>query len=985
MWQRKGSGRKPVTLAGKDLDQTQSSIGRFYDPAYDEIELPPSEPKQHWWDKDYVPQSDPSHRPKVRTLGALLPQRSRKNQADASVQLPRDSTQAAVSEGSLALEESSDSVSTVAVRGSYLSVHGSLQPGKFYQSELQKAQDRKRQRQAQAEAQAQELLAQGYAVDAVDSDGDANTFFAAQPAMQSEETPMAQGLSAFDAAAAGVRPESNQNAADQGVARSHLELKRCAGDAAAGTAKLREKVDQKSAYLQDEIPHKLESAQQVPSTLQHNLAHRHPKLEPESGSYAERLALRRSQQAALDGQGTMVAAANSTLGQSYAERVKHLQELKYKARLEQAASGQSRSLYRQRAQDSYALKPALPDITTAAQGNPIYPASLVSLESFRASSPSFATSQILGVQEPVTSPSCSGDAPASLAANADLSCKLPSDISHIQLSAIDESANSERQPSLEVEPQSQRSGLESWELSSDLVFHPASGVEPALEQPHVTITRADSDALGDITGKRESAREIIQRKLKAAQAALAAKSLDQHKSRVNRPKVSPSATVMSEDPQRNTDFGISASAHGTLSTTITQRRRMAQSQAVEQPVARGRSKRFGAGNSSSGRGIGKGKGKGPQASSRRNLQNPSPALVELINSPKVEPLSAEDSTASFGSCFEYEPHDHAQDADVVHASFGSWHGSTQRLEDAQSADEVTASFGSCFNDTFKSKRSGCKTRRMSTQADASTASFGDISSCVGTYKRGAQSRAAADEAGNLDSETVGQSGSKYRQRIQRKPSLGQYIRDVEESSAAFGSVGALGREASGAGAAQDSRDEALGAQARDDALLDVSYEDDQADKADFSPKDVELACNAMVALLSRREYSQVELRQKLKGKYALAVIEAALQRCIENGYQSDTRHADMLVRHMEFSGYGPQKLWMEAQRKGANQDEIENLAAAVDWDEIAFRVLSGRYTAAQVQDFKVRQKALAFLGRRGFNASSCYAALERLQKSAENG
>lgn len=149
------------------------------------------------------------------------------------------------------------------------------------------------------------------------------------------------------------------------------------------------------------------------------------------------------------------------------------------------------------------------------------------------------------------------------------------------------------------------------------------------------------------------------------------------------------------------------------------------------------------------------------------------------------------------------------------------------------------------------------------------------------------------------------------------------------------------------------------------------------------PEDV-LAFNYMVQLLTRREYSKSELRQKLKDRYSPEAVEKALTRCEEYGYQSDSRHAEMLVRHMQFSGYGPQKLYLEARRKGADADEIKRLAAEVDWEEIAFEVLSRKYTVQQVADYKVRSKVLAFLARRGFNADCCYSALRRLQNSEEN-
>ena len=140
------------------------------------------------------------------------------------------------------------------------------------------------------------------------------------------------------------------------------------------------------------------------------------------------------------------------------------------------------------------------------------------------------------------------------------------------------------------------------------------------------------------------------------------------------------------------------------------------------------------------------------------------------------------------------------------------------------------------------------------------------------------------------------------------------------------------------------------------------------------------AYQELIRLLTAREYSAHELRGKLAARFGADAIAAALTRCQALGYQSDERYADLLVRHMRFALYGPQKLRLEAQRKGVAWDLVTAAMGAneLDWDELAYQCLCRKYHAAQLLDFKTRGKANAYLVRRGFETSSREYALTRL-------
>lgn len=261
----------------------------------------------------------------------------------------------------------------------------------------------------------------------------------------------------------------------------------------------------------------------------------------------------------------------------------------------------------------------------------------------------------------------------------------------------------------------------------------------------------------------------------------------------------------------------------------------------------------------------------------------------------------------------------------------------------------------------------------------------------------------ADYGEDSDASTGGSWGKgrrSWQKKSYGKKSSSKKFKAVEYGETSCGVSGIGGISAGGAGA--DSEEaaaaemaEALGAgaeavagQSAQSAQTGKDGKTGKAGRARASAKAQQSepvqAYNYMIQLLTRREYSQAELRQKLQGRFSPEAIATALERCVEYGYQSDSRHAEMLVRHMEFSGYGPQKLWLESRRKGADSDEIKRLSADVDWDEIAYQALTRKFTADQMADFATRNKALAYLARRGFSASSGYAAIQRLQKELEN-
>lgn len=146
--------------------------------------------------------------------------------------------------------------------------------------------------------------------------------------------------------------------------------------------------------------------------------------------------------------------------------------------------------------------------------------------------------------------------------------------------------------------------------------------------------------------------------------------------------------------------------------------------------------------------------------------------------------------------------------------------------------------------------------------------------------------------------------------------------------------------------------------------------------ADRDPPD---AYRKALGLLVRREHSRRELRRKLDAKGAdPAAAAAALDTLADQGYQDDTRFADMLVRTRIGGGYGPQRIRAELGTHGIDDAAVTALfdAAAPDWPRLAIDALRRRYGARPANDNAERLKRSHYLMRRGFDGDSIRAALK---------
>lgn len=131
-------------------------------------------------------------------------------------------------------------------------------------------------------------------------------------------------------------------------------------------------------------------------------------------------------------------------------------------------------------------------------------------------------------------------------------------------------------------------------------------------------------------------------------------------------------------------------------------------------------------------------------------------------------------------------------------------------------------------------------------------------------------------------------------------------------------------------------------------------------------------------LLSRREHSLAELREKLAAReFPAEEIDATLERLAREGLASDTRFAEAFIAAHARKGQGPVRIRAELQRRGVAADIIAGHleAAGHDWAEMARDVRRRRFGATPPADFRERARQARFLEYRGFTTEQIRAAL----------
>ncbi len=144
---------------------------------------------------------------------------------------------------------------------------------------------------------------------------------------------------------------------------------------------------------------------------------------------------------------------------------------------------------------------------------------------------------------------------------------------------------------------------------------------------------------------------------------------------------------------------------------------------------------------------------------------------------------------------------------------------------------------------------------------------------------------------------------------------------------------------------------------------------------------------AVMVLLSRREYSRREIERKYDSKFDPMVLSEVLDQCAEMGYQSDQRCAESLVRNKISQGYGLLKIVQEGRRKGLNEECVGAALAEIspDWFANAIDLYQRKFAKGfEPVDRKAYEKRMRYMTSRGFSFEQAKAAHEYHLESIKN-
>jgi regulatory protein len=128
--------------------------------------------------------------------------------------------------------------------------------------------------------------------------------------------------------------------------------------------------------------------------------------------------------------------------------------------------------------------------------------------------------------------------------------------------------------------------------------------------------------------------------------------------------------------------------------------------------------------------------------------------------------------------------------------------------------------------------------------------------------------------------------------------------------------------------------------------------------------------NKALDLVSRREHSRHELRQKLDQRYpeTSSIIEEVLDKLEINKILDDERFAEMYLNSRARKGFGPKKIEMELNSRRVNSLFISNAIEAYEnWLENAQKVLKKKFKDQKPLDYQSKMKQKQFLFSRGFS------------------
>lgn len=148
---------------------------------------------------------------------------------------------------------------------------------------------------------------------------------------------------------------------------------------------------------------------------------------------------------------------------------------------------------------------------------------------------------------------------------------------------------------------------------------------------------------------------------------------------------------------------------------------------------------------------------------------------------------------------------------------------------------------------------------------------------------------------------------------------------------------------------------------------------------DFPPAQLRLYA---MNLLARREYSALELQQKLATKSSDEYsVNQVIEKLKQDGLQSDERFTEAFVRMRLRQGKGKRMVTMELKQKGIAATVIQDLISGDNqWRDSLANLIERRFSGQIAKDPKEKAKQLRYLQSRGFT----YEQIQAVVRSNES-
>ncbi len=135
------------------------------------------------------------------------------------------------------------------------------------------------------------------------------------------------------------------------------------------------------------------------------------------------------------------------------------------------------------------------------------------------------------------------------------------------------------------------------------------------------------------------------------------------------------------------------------------------------------------------------------------------------------------------------------------------------------------------------------------------------------------------------------------------------------------------------------------------------------------------AKSVAVRLLSRREHSAFEIRDKLqKRDFDETEIAQTISELQQGGWLSDERFAEAYIRMRQLKGFGPIRIAMELNERGVDECIVDEYLHADDdaWQQVLVQQYQKKYKNKVIADYSDKAKRIRFLQYRGFPLDQIY-------------